>query len=200
MTKYSSKAIETATSEYKPKIGSAFLPGTEKARLFGDYVKTIVALVASAFLSLSIVSIASASQAFPFGPDPSLTPGSLCNKGKSYRYRENIRYCARDVESDTKKAIIAKYDNELGFSVGLMEREQFKIDHYIPLCMGGSNEVSNLWPQHVSVYQITDPIEQVVCEKIAANRIRQAEAIEVIRRLKANPAEASALSEYLHRH
>ena len=52
------------------------------------------------------------------------------------------------VASDEKRDIIATYDKARGFHIGQMQRSQFKIDHYIPLCAGGSNDRDNLWPQH----------------------------------------------------
>jgi len=61
-----------------------------------------------------------------------------------------------------------------------MDRKDFKIDHFIPLCAGGSNDPSNLWPQHKSVYEITDPVEPLICAKMAAGKLDQAYAIKLI--------------------
>ncbi len=121
---------------------------------------------------------------FPVGPDPELTPGTLCDHADSYRYPEHIPYCVRDVDTSLKKDIIATYDRERGFQVQKMPRVKFKIDHYIPLCMGGGNDRANLWPQHESVYTKTDKIEQILCEKMAAGKIIQKNAIELIRKAK----------------
>jgi len=136
------------------------------------------------------------SNKFPHSPDPVLTPGSLCEEPDERRYKERIPYCKRDVDSDTKKEVITTYDETLGYSVGKMNRHDFKIDHYIPLCMGGDNDEENLWPQHKSVYVITDPLEHSLCRKMIDGRIRQAEAVEIIKRAKANPFDSS-LFEYL---
>jgi hypothetical protein len=65
-----------------------------------------------------------------------------------------------------------------------MPRGKFKIDHYIPLCMGGSNERANLWPQHESVYTITDPLEQALCAKMSEGKLLQSAAIDLIRQAK----------------
>ena len=67
-----------------------------------------------------------------------------------------------------------------------MERAQFKIDHLIPLCAGGSNEEVNLWPQHKSVYELTDPIEPVLCDLMKRGAMKQEEAIRIIREVKNN--------------
>lgn len=142
------------------------------------------------FLFLSLTAIAE--HRYPLAPDHSLTPGSLCTSNRQRRYPENIRYCERHVSSETKRLIIRKYDQVLGTQVAQMPREDFKIDHYIPLCAGGSNETTNLWPQHVTVYELTDPLEPLICEKMADGELSQAEAVRIIKRAKARPETADA--------
>jgi hypothetical protein len=100
-----------------------------------------------------------AKSAFPISPDRKLTPGSFCEDHKVRRYPEGIAYCNRSVSGATKKDVIHDYDAILGYEIAKMNRQAFKIDHYIPLCMGGSNDSSNLWPQHESVFKMTDPLE-----------------------------------------
>ncbi len=130
---------------------------------------------------------------YPTGPNEEMTPGALCTHPDSYRYDERIAYCERDVDTDLKKDIIEAYDREFGYHIGAMPRSQFKIDHYIPLCMGGANDRSNLWPQHQSVYQITDQLEQQLCEKMAQGKMLQAQAIELIKRAKNHLDEAPTI-------
>lgn len=122
---------------------------------------------------------------FPKNPDDNLTPGALCAHADELRYPEQIKYCERDVSSSTKKGIFQKYD-QLGYRTRSMNRQKFKIDHYIPLCMGGANDTKNLWPQHESVYNITDELEFVLCEKMKAGRLKQKDAINFIREAKHN--------------
>ncbi|MNT67943.1 hypothetical protein D3C72_2061270 [compost metagenome] len=74
-----------------------------------------------------------------------------------------------------------------------MNRMDFKIDHYIPLCMGGANDVENLWPQHKSIYAITDPLEPLLCEKMADGRLLQKDAINYIKAAKANLDQVPAI-------
>lgn len=141
-------------------------------------------------LVLSLSQAAFAANSFPTSPNTELTPGSLCDKPDAKRYPEGIPYCNRKVGTGTKKEIIRTYDSELGFTVGEMDRKDFKIDHYIPLCMGGSNHEDNLWPQHKSVYGVTDQLEQQACEKMAKGRLLQADAVVMIKRAKAHLNEA----------
>jgi hypothetical protein len=135
---------------------------------------------------------------FPTGPDENLTPGKLCDKPTSYRYPENIAYCERDVTSSTKDELILKYDQELGFHIKTMDRKDFKIDHFIPLCAGGSNDPSNLWPQHKSLYEITDQVEPLICAKMAAGRLKQSYAIKLITTAKTNLEEVKSVLKILN--
>lgn len=138
------------------------------------------------FVALLFVSTFShAGESFPKGPDAALTPGVLCSRPDSYRYPEKIKYCERDVSSSEKAGIFQKYD-QIGYRTRSLKRQAFKIDHYIPLCAGGANDERNLWPQHESVYKITDPLEALVCEKMAAGRLKQADAVTIIKEAKNN--------------
>ena len=149
-------------------------------------------LVIVCTLALCLAQLSHAADLFPTSPDAKLTPGSLCDHPSSRRYPEGIAYCSRDVDRNTKKQVMQAYDDQLGFSVTRMNRGAFKIDHYIPLCMGGSNHPDNLWPQHESIYKYTDLIEDVACQKMAAGRLKQADAIELVKRAKSDPSHLAA--------
>ncbi len=133
---------------------------------------------------------------FPDGPDQKITPGDICRSGTK-RYPEGISYCNRDVDSKLKNVIMDQYDHNLGFDTMEMPRGDFKIDHLIPLCAGGSNDQSNLWPQHKSVYAVTDPLEPLVCEKMAAGRLLQKDAIELIKKAKLDLNQAHNVLAYV---
>ncbi len=154
-------------------------------------------------LFLAVITLFSSSafsddKLFPAGPNNGLTPGKLCDRPATYRYPEHIAYCERDVSYDTKEALIQKYDKQLGFRIEDLNRSDFKIDHYIPLCAGGSNDVVNLWPQHKSVYEITDPVEPLVCDKMAQGKLRQADAIKLIVKAKNDLSQVPAVLKTLN--
>lgn len=154
----------------------------------------------SAALLLVVLLSATLSQAFeayPKGPDANLTPGALCSHPDQYRYPEKIKYCERDVSSGQKAAIFQKYD-QLGYRTRSMKRQAFKIDHYIPLCAGGSNDSRNLWPQHESVYEITDKLEALICEKMAAGRLRQKDAVQLIMQAKNHLNEVPEIQAHVN--
>lgn len=158
-------------------------------------MKAILFVLALAFASQTFAG--NNQQSYPLGPDPQMTPGALCDHPDNYRYPEHIAYCNRDVASDTKRAIIAKYDETFGYRIQQMDRKDFKIDHYIPLCAGGANEVANLWPQHKSVFEITDQLEATICEKMAAGKLLQKEAIGYIRAGKADLSKVDGIMAQL---
>lgn len=151
----------------------------------------------SGFVVALASSLALANDPFPHGPRAEMTPGSLCTTGGTFRYPEHVRYCDRHVDSALKYEIIREYDKEFGYSIHTMSRGAFKIDHLIPLCAGGSNNEDNLWPQHESVYKITDPLEPLVCEKMAEGKLSQADAISFIREAKNDLSKADAIIKHV---
>ena len=153
------------------------------------------------FLGVTLLAIlgmkAQAAMDYVSSPDPVMTPGALCNHPDSYRFAQRIPYCNRDVDFQTKVMIIQMYDQRLGTRIGQMNRSDFKIDHLVPLCIGGSNEVTNLWPQHKSTFVITDRIEQITCDLVGRDRLTQNEAIEYVRQGKMDPRNAFKILERL---
>lgn len=142
-----------------------------------------------ALLFLLTLTFNSFANDFPLHPDPLLTPGALCTEPDQFRYPERIAYCERDVSSMEKDAIFASYRKKFGYKFP-GHRLDYKIDHFIPLCAGGSNEAKNLWPQHVSIYQVTDALEALGCEKLAKGLISQQDLINYIYLAKMNVASA----------
>ncbi len=115
---------------------------------------------------------------YPTSPSIDLTPGELCTKPDMLRYPEQISYCHRDVDSSMKSKVIQEYMQKIsGFNITFANRNEYKIDHYIPLCMGGANTITNLWPQHMSVYKYTDSLELNICKELELGKITQAVAV-----------------------
>ncbi len=152
-------------------------------------------------LSISLmISLTASAEAFPTAPLNQLTPGELCEKPDSYRYPEHIAYCERDVSASMKWGVIAVYMKYIsGFAITSQNRSQYKIDHYIPLCMGGANTASNLWPQHMTVYSYTDIIEEDLCKELELGAISQVQAIAQIKFAKAHIEELKFLKDPIDR-
>jgi hypothetical protein len=160
--------------------------------------KTLQAYFVLSLLVVFSFEIRAASSAFPLGPQLSITPGKLCDRPNEYRYPEKIAYCERDVNYETKETLINEYDQKFGYSVANLPRADFKIDHFIPLCAGGSNDIVNLWPQHKTVYAITDPLEPLVCAKMQTGRLKQAEAVKLVVIGKTDLSRTKAVIQYLN--
>lgn len=134
-------------------------------------------------LSLAtLTTLAFGGNPYPRSPNPTLTPGALCTTPIEYRYPERIAYCEREVSSWQKEMVFINY-RKLGYSLS-GERNQYKVDHFIPLCAGGSNELTNLWPQYYTISEKTDPLEPLGCKVLAKGKITQKELIDLITDVK----------------
>jgi hypothetical protein len=100
-------------------------------------------------------------------PDPNLTPGDkfpvtvaqVCPYAKS----------VRDVDAAKKALVYRNYGISSYESSGL-----YVIDHLIPLALGGSNNIRNLWPQPTDTQpwnnkakdQLEGRLHKIVCNRI----------------------------------
>lgn len=151
----------------------------------------------SLFLLLNFFAASVFALDFPKGPHVQVTPGTLCDTPTEYRYPEHINYCERDVSSDEKNVIFELYRRNFGYTLDLRNRSDYKIDHFIPLCAGGSNKQTNLWPQHKSVFNITDPMESVGCDKLKNGRITQKDLVALIMHAKLNLQDVTRVLQRL---
>ena len=135
---------------------------------------------------------------YPLAPIPQLTPGELCSSPTEYRYQENIPYCERDVAYELKEQVFNEY-RLAGFLIPANERSSYKIDHFIPLCAGGANTFENLWPQHKTIYEITDSLEVLACEKLKLGKINQRNVVALIKKAKMNLNQVRSVRDQLAR-
>ena len=150
-------------------------------------------------LTLNFSAFAISGQSYPLTPDRRVTPGVVCSLPIAKRYPQQISYCGRLVSPETKDQIFATYRNQLGYTFEAFDRSQYKIDHLVPLCAGGSNDIKNLWPQHISIAMMTDSLEELVCEKMSQGRLSQRKAIELVFRAKRDPTHASYFYDIANR-
>ncbi len=136
--------------------------------------------------------------AYPTGPSDEMTPGAYCDHPDEVRYPEQINYCRRNVSSSRKWAIIHKYDEAFGYNIANMNRDDFKIDHLIPLCFGGANSDTNLWPQHKTVYAKTDILEDTLCQLLTRGQVSQYTAVRLILRAKHDLATIPDVETEIH--
>ena len=156
-----------------------------------------VNLIAIAILSLSSATALSFNKDwYPKGPDARLTPGTYCNGNQPSDRSGRPETCSRDVDSHLKWEVIGEY-NKIGYDINSGNRMQFKIDHLVPLCFGGGNDKGNLWPQHQSIYVITDKLEDIGCQKLRGGRISQRKVITMLLEVKNDLSKADAMMNYL---
>jgi hypothetical protein len=114
-----------------------------------------------AFLFLSQAVFAQ--QPTPILPDPKLTPGDTFDVTAEDVCVPGYAKKVRAVPAWHKRQAYAEY--------GVIEYKtgDYEVDHVIPLSLGGSNSIRNLWPQSTK----TSPWE-LVCERCAREKTPQA--------------------------
>ncbi len=131
------------------------------------------------------LSAAATDLAFPHVPNEKLTPGEFCTRqDPDYlgdAYPEKIAKCDRDVIYATKQKVYDLY------SVKQSCRVNYTIDHFIPLSIGGNNEIGNLWPEHKAVKALRQNLELNLFQELRDGKISQAEAVRRIREAKTKP-------------
>jgi hypothetical protein len=75
-------------------------------------------------------------------PDPACTPGAVFRKAtRKLVCRKGYSSKVRHVTSSTRENVYAEY------GIASHTPEEYEIDHLVPLELGGSNAISNLFPQ-----------------------------------------------------
>src|SRR5271165_5150830 len=98
--------------------------------------------------STQTVSLApSATKAGPayLYPNPTLTPGAVLTTDASTICTPGYAASVRDVSTGTKEQVYAEYGVSYPQPTGAYE-----VDHFIPLEIGGSNDINNLWLESAS--------------------------------------------------
>lgn len=126
-------------------------------------------------------------------PDPTLTPGAvnsdlIADTSGAHRLSNGVEVnlCAKDFrtgpfrkvsESEKKKACA-----EYGITEGC-PGPNFELDHLVSLEIGGSDELSNLWPQPIKEARIKDhEVEDVLPKLICSGKISLSDAQDCIRK------------------
>ena len=97
-------------------------------------------------------------------PNPKLTPGKIAQRGKDQH----------GVSVAIEQKIFKRY------RIPWTRRAEFKIDHLIPLELGGADSVENLWPQNLRVKPYSAERKELLTKclllRIAQGRITLAQA------------------------
>jgi hypothetical protein len=109
-------------------------------------------------------------------PNYDLTPGHImetndnlvCQKG----YSRTVRYVSMKKRKQVYEDYGVKYPQIPG---------NYEVDHFIPLSLGGSNELENLWVQPSPEFRWKDKVEFVLWRKVCKNEITLLEAQKIIK-------------------
>lgn len=96
-------------------------------------------------------------------PDHRLTPGVVATRSLAV-VCHTATSSRRQVSAATKAEVYARY----GLPV---EHGDWEIDHLIPLELGGSNVITNLWPEPGAIPNPKDHLEGVLHRLVCAHRV-----------------------------
>lgn len=109
-------------------------------------------------------------------PNSQLTKGSVCEQSDEdfdgIRYPSKVIHCHRNVSYETKSQVYAAY------GISDQCRQYYTIDHFIPLAIGGSNDLINLWPEHKAVKATRAKLEDDLYNALRRGEITQEAAID----------------------
>jgi hypothetical protein len=140
------------------------------------------ALSRSGLFSLIIVAnvlVTGLSQDRPrYLPDPRLTPGDAGDVTRDEVCRPGYTNPARRVPIELKQQVFERY----GIDPSLVG---YNVDHLIPVGLGGSNSIKNLWPQPLSgewTYHSKNRLEHRLRQQVCSGKLGLSEAQQEIAR------------------
>jgi hypothetical protein len=85
-------------------------------------------------------------------PDPKLTPGKVARNAKD----------RSGITEETERKVFARY------RIPWRRRLEFKIDHLVPLELGGADTIDNLWPQNLRIKPYNAQRKELLTERLLA--------------------------------
>ena len=111
-------------------------------------------------------------------PISQFTPGLLCTAQmpdfKGFAYPSQIPLCQRNISYGEKVHISQNYH------IDESQWRNVEVDHLIPLCAGGANDVRNIWPEALDQAHLKDQVENQVCIGLRDGTITQQQAVNAM--------------------
>ena len=106
-------------------------------------------------------------------PDPACTPGAVLTTNIKTICTVGYTKTVRDVSTATKKKVFKEY------GISYSDRSNYEIDHLISLELGGSNDISNLFPESHLITNNSftkDAFENYLHKQVCSGKISITEA------------------------
>ena len=110
-------------------------------------------IAAALAVSLTVCATAAATLGLP---NASMTPGEIASSDPAVVCRYGYASAHRDVSYAIRDRVYLEYGIPRGHRKGL------RIDHLVPLEIGGANDVRNLWPQSLGDSKRKDEVEDAL--------------------------------------
>ena len=112
-------------------------------------------------------------------PNPALTPGAILPEvTESQICVAGYSATVRNVSTATKRQVFANYSIAYPPPSG-----EYEVDHFIPLEIGGSNDITNLWPEPADPkpgFHQKDVVENYLKRQVCNNTITLQQAQNMI--------------------
>ena len=111
-----------------------------------------------------------------------LTPGKLCtDKDLDYdglRYAGKVPVCRGNMTEKMKAIVAEKY------GIQQSSLPDYEFVYLVPLALGGTNDVSNVWPLHKADAAERALLEDKLCSELKSGKITQAAAVSAVKAWK----------------
>lgn len=142
--------------------------------------KKLLAIICTSTLSVSFAFATYGVQTKTSGcvanqilPDPACSPGAVLTTDTKVICKSGYTKTVRNVTESTKKKVFKEY------GIPYSQRSNYEVDHIISLELGGSNDISNLYPESYTIKdnaRIKDKFENYLHKQVCSGKMDISEA------------------------
>ena len=106
-------------------------------------------------------------------PNPNYTTGDIMEGNATRVCVSGYTSTVRNVPNSLRNQIYAEYNYDRASNISI------ELDHFIPLCLGGSNDAKNLWVQYENPkpgFKEKDRVEDYLCHQVCNGNMTLSEA------------------------